>query len=115
MQTKLFPSFTNAALQAVDRATASIQQQANAQIAGLKQQRDENTAKIEQLMELVGSLTETITTMAQSQAAFQAEFLKLQSSAATSSKYKETRPSQSNSSSDNKVLAVADEDSEEDR
>lgn len=81
MQNTLLPSFTNMALQAVDRATNSIQQQATTQFQGLKQQRDENTAKIEQLMELVSSLTETITTMAQSQAAFQAEFLKLQSSA----------------------------------
>ncbi|KAL3421349.1 hypothetical protein PVAG01_07794 [Phlyctema vagabunda] len=78
LQKTITPAFTTLAVQTSQRLASDIQRQAAEQIGTIERQRHADSLKIEQLTEVVGGLTEMITTMARSQAEFQAEILKLQ-------------------------------------
>ncbi|KUJ09150.1 uncharacterized protein LY89DRAFT_741446 [Mollisia scopiformis] len=73
LSTVVVPSFQNMAMSLVN----DVQRQATEQIQAIEQQRHTDSIKIEQLTQLVAGLTNSITSMAQSQSDFQAEFLKL--------------------------------------
>ena len=78
LQTVVTPAFTQLASQTAQRAAADIQRAAEEQIGNLERQSHADSMKIEQLMQLVTGLSETVSTMAAAQAEFQGQFLKMQ-------------------------------------
>lgn len=72
----LTPALSNAAAQSAQRSMNEIHQQYQEQIDILQSQHRSDSGKIDQLLAHVTHLTDTVTNMANSQAALQAEFLK---------------------------------------
>lgn len=72
----LTPALANAAAQSAQRSMNDIHQQYQDQIDRLQSQHRSDSGKIDQLLAHVTRLTDTVTNMANSQAALQAEFLK---------------------------------------
>ncbi|KAH7320789.1 hypothetical protein B0I35DRAFT_351484 [Stachybotrys elegans] len=73
---RITPMITNMATQTIQGVSNELRQQYHEQMELLKAQHAADTAKIDQLMSYVTSLTEMVTTMAASQSSLQAEFLK---------------------------------------
>jgi hypothetical protein len=78
LQNVVTPAFTQLASQTAQRAAADIQRQAEEQIGNLERQTHSDSIKIENLLQLITGLSETVSTMAQAQAEFQGQFLKMQ-------------------------------------
>lgn len=98
LQNVITPSFSTMAVQTSQRVAGEVQRQAKEQIGALERQRHADSVKIEQLMQLVAGLTETVSSMASAQADFQGQFLRMQQQAAAE-KRELTRQSQSQSTS----------------
>jgi hypothetical protein len=94
LQKVVVPAFENLALQASLKVAGEVQRQAAEQIGELERQRQSDSIKMEQLMQLVTGLTETVSSMAAAQTEFQGQFLRIQQQAA-SEKRDTTRNSQS--------------------
>lgn len=93
MQKTVIPAVVKSTEKTLERVAEDIQRQAASQITTLKQQHEDDNLKIEKLMQLVTGLTETVSTMAASQAEFQGKVLSMQE---TASKQRElTREGQS--------------------
>ncbi|KEY70460.1 hypothetical protein S7711_08836 [Stachybotrys chartarum IBT 7711] len=73
---RMNPLLSSIATQTAQGVTGELRQQYRDQMELMKAQHAADTAKIDQLMSYVTSLTEMVTTMAASQSALQAEFLK---------------------------------------
>jgi hypothetical protein len=82
LQNVVTPAFTSLAIQTSQRVAGDIQRQAAAQIDNIERQRQADTIKIDQLTQLVTSLTETVSSMASAQSDFQGQFLRMQQQAA---------------------------------
>jgi hypothetical protein len=93
LQKVVTPAFTTLAVQTSQRVAADIQSQAEEQISSMKRQHHADSIKIEQLVQLVTGLSETVSTMAAAQAEFQGQFLRMQQQ--LSEKRETTRQSQS--------------------
>ncbi|KAI9657098.1 MAG: hypothetical protein M1821_003264 [Bathelium mastoideum] len=78
----IMPAFNNAAAQEVHTVAGQLETRVAEALRKVDFQRAQDNHKIEQLTGLVRSLTETVATMANSQANFQAEILKLQNQVA---------------------------------
>ncbi|KAL1895370.1 hypothetical protein Cpir12675_003230 [Ceratocystis pirilliformis] len=74
----LAPSFTAMNIQATERVAAEMHERYQDEIDKLNSYRASDRNKIEQLLSLVTRLSDTVSTMAQSQGQFQNEILKLQ-------------------------------------
>lgn len=94
MQKIVVPAFENLAVQTSRKVAGDVQRQAAEQINNLERQRQSDSVKIEQLMQLVTGLTETVSSMAAAQTEFQGQFLKIQQQV-TSDKRDTPRHSQS--------------------
>jgi hypothetical protein len=75
------PAFTALAAQTAQKVGADVQRQANEQIASIERARQVDGHKIQQLTQLVSSLSEMVSSMADAQSKFQGEFLKVQQQA----------------------------------
>ncbi|KAH9217251.1 hypothetical protein DL95DRAFT_459467 [Leptodontidium sp. 2 PMI_412] len=82
VQTVVTPSFHNLVAQSTQRIATEIHRQTAEQLNAMEHQRRADTIKIEQLTQLVTGLTHTISSMAEAQTHFQAQFLKVQEQAA---------------------------------
>ncbi|KAH7370772.1 hypothetical protein BKA65DRAFT_24280 [Rhexocercosporidium sp. MPI-PUGE-AT-0058] len=82
VQTVVTPSFHNLVSQSTQRIATEIHRQTAEQLNAIEHQRRADTIKIEQLTQLVTGLTHTISSMAEAQTHFQAQFLKVQEQAA---------------------------------
>ena len=82
IQTVVTPSFHNLVAQSSQRIASEIHRQTAEQLNAIEHQRRADTIKIEQLTQLVTGLTSTISSMAEAQTHFQAQFLKVQEQAA---------------------------------
>jgi len=102
MQNSVTPAFTALAVQTSQNVAADVQRQAAEQIGAIERQRQADSIKIDQLLQVVAGLTETISTMAAAQAEFQERTLRQFSR-------ENTRPTQS---SDSVALAPVKEKSE---
>ncbi|KAH8820559.1 hypothetical protein F5884DRAFT_849816 [Xylogone sp. PMI_703] len=78
LQKNIAPTFTNLAVQAAKAAAVDIQRQTQEQIGAIERQRNADSAKIEQLTQLVTGLSEIVSSMAAAQTDFQDIFLKQQ-------------------------------------
>jgi WD40 repeat protein len=81
LQNVVTPAFTSLAIQTSQRVAGDIQRQAASQIENFERQRQADTVKIDQLTQLVTSLTETVSSMASAQSDFQGQFLRMQQQA----------------------------------
>jgi len=81
LQNVVTPAFTGLAVQTSQRVAGDIQRQASAQIETIERQRQADTIKIDQLTQLVTSLSETVSSMASAQSDFQGQFLRMQQQA----------------------------------
>jgi hypothetical protein len=81
LQNVVTPAFTSLAIQTSQRVAGDIQRQASAQIETIERQRQADTVKIDQLTQLVTSLSETVSSMASAQSDFQGQFLRMQQQA----------------------------------
>lgn len=72
------PNFTNHAVKAAQQIAGEVERRVGEQLRQTEIQHRNDNAKIDQLTNLVHGLTSTVQTMAQAQANFQAEILKLQ-------------------------------------
>jgi hypothetical protein len=81
LQNVVTPAFTGLAIQTSQRVAADVQRQATAQIDNIERQRQADTIKIDQLTQLVTSLSETVSSMAAAQSDFQGQFLRMQQQA----------------------------------
>ena len=102
MHNSVTPAFTALAIQTSQKVAADIQRQAAEQIGAIERQRQADSIKIDQLLQVVAGLTETISTMAAAQGEFQERTLRQLSR-------ENTRPTQS---SDSVALAPVKEKSE---
>ncbi|KAK0127821.1 hypothetical protein ONS96_007324 [Cadophora gregata f. sp. sojae] len=82
IQTVVTPSFHNLVAQSSQKIATEIHRQTAEQLNAIEHQRRADTIKIEQLTQLVTGLTSTISSMAEAQTHFQAQFLKVQEQAA---------------------------------
>ncbi|KAL2066608.1 hypothetical protein VTL71DRAFT_2679 [Oculimacula yallundae] len=82
VQNVVTPSFHNLVAQSTQRIATEIHRQTAEQLNTIELQRRADTIKIEQLTQLVTGLTHTISSMAEAQTHFQAQFLKVQEQAA---------------------------------
>lgn len=73
---RLTPTFSNIATQASQRVAGDLHQQYHEQFEHMKAQHVADSNKIDQLLSYVTRLTDMVSTMAASQSALQAEFLK---------------------------------------
>ena len=78
LQNVVTPAFTRLAAQTSQNAVAEIQRQVTGKIEALEQRHNTDGVKISQLMKLVSSLSETVTSMAAAQTEFQGQFLRIQ-------------------------------------
>ncbi|QSZ32688.1 hypothetical protein DSL72_002267 [Monilinia vaccinii-corymbosi] len=78
LNNSITPAFTQLAVNTSQRVAADVYRQAQEQIGTIERQRHADSLKIEQLTQLVTSLTETISSMAAAQSEFQAQFLRAQ-------------------------------------
>lgn len=78
LQKTVAPALTDLAVQAAKSATSDIHRQTQEQIGNLERQRQADSAKIEQLTQLVTGLSEIVSSMAAAQTDFQDIFLKQQ-------------------------------------
>jgi hypothetical protein len=78
LQNSILPAFQTMAVKQAQQLIAESQRQAADQINAMERQRQDDGLKIEQLSQLVTGLGNTIQQMAQAQAEFQGQFLKLQ-------------------------------------
>ncbi|RFU33382.1 hypothetical protein B7463_g2949, partial [Scytalidium lignicola] len=78
LQKSITPTFTNLAVQTAKAAAIDIQRQSQEQIGTIERQRHADSAKIEQLTQLVTGLSEIVSSMAAAQTDFQEIFLKQQ-------------------------------------
>ena len=78
LQNSIAPAFTRLAAETSRKVAAESQQQAHAQIAAFEQQQRADSAKIDQLTQLVASLTETVSAMAAAQNDIQSQILQFQ-------------------------------------
>jgi WD40 repeat protein len=81
LQNVVTPAFTSLAIQTSQRVAADVQRQAAAQIDAIERQRHADNIKIDQLTQLVTSLSETVSSMAAAQSDFQGQFLRIQQQA----------------------------------
>ena len=77
LKNTIIPSFTEAAVGATEKIGSDLEKQLQAQMKNYEIQRQNDSAKIDQLTRLVGSLSDTVSSMAASQTSFQGEILKL--------------------------------------
>ncbi|XMA10411.1 hypothetical protein WAI453_003202 [Rhynchosporium graminicola] len=82
VQNVVTPSFHNLVAQSTQRIATEVHRQTSEQLNTIELQRRADTIKIEQLTQLVTGLTNTISSMAEAQTHFQAQFLKVQEQAA---------------------------------
>ncbi|CAL3966905.1 unnamed protein product [Diplocarpon coronariae] len=82
IQTVVIPQFQGVVAQSMQRFATDLQRQNAAQIKEIQEHRQADTVKIDQLTQLVTGLTATISSMAEAQTEFQAQFLKVQEQAA---------------------------------
>lgn len=78
LQDTVTPAFESLTLQATKNIATEVQRQASDQIGSLERRREVDNVKIQQLTELVTSLSQTVTAMAKSQTTFQERFLQQQ-------------------------------------
>jgi hypothetical protein len=81
LQNVVTPAFTTLAIQTSQRVAGDIQRQAAVQMESIERQRHADTIKIDQLTQLVTSLSETVSSMASAQSDFQGQFLRVQQQA----------------------------------
>ena len=78
LQNVVAPAFQQLATQTAQRVAADVQRQAEEQIGNLERQTHADSMKIDQLVQLVTGLSETVSTMAGAQEEFQGHLLRLQ-------------------------------------
>jgi hypothetical protein len=78
ISSRVTPTFTGVAVQAIQQAAGEIQRQYHAEFDRMNAQRLADSNRVEQLVSLVTRLSDTVSTMAAAQSQFQGEFLKLQ-------------------------------------
>jgi WD40 repeat protein len=78
LQNVVTPAFKALATQTAQRVAADVQREAEEQIGNLERQTHADSMKIDQLIQLVTGLSETVSTMAGAQTEFQGQFLKMQ-------------------------------------
>ncbi|KAF2840259.1 hypothetical protein M501DRAFT_1010407 [Patellaria atrata CBS 101060] len=84
LSTTIVPTFTSNAISAAQNIATEVERRVGEQLREAEVQRQTDSTKIEQLTSLVHRLSETIQSMAASQADFQGEILKLQSQVGSS-------------------------------
>jgi hypothetical protein len=78
LQNVVVPAFQQLATQTAQRVAADVQREAEEQIGNLERQTHADSMKIDQLVQLVTGLSETVSTMARAQEEFQGRLLRLQ-------------------------------------
>ena len=86
LEKTIVPAFTNLAVTTAQKVSGDTERRVREQLQQAEFQRREDTIKIEQLTNLVRSLSETVHAMAAAQSDFQVEILKQQQEAAQSSR-----------------------------
>lgn len=108
LQNVVTPAFSKLAVQTTQKAAADIQRQVNGKIEALERQHHADNVKIDQLMQLVTGLTETVSSMASAQTEFQGQFLRMQQQA-IAEKREAARESQSSAAPSAAVAAPVEE------